>query len=274
MQKILIFIILIFFTTNHLFATPYKEIDNIINLNEDLTCDLEGTLIIFRLDDTLIRLEQMLGSIEWFQNRKNQLQSLAPKKAIKQTLLEWLTVQNLTKCKLIDKNTTTLLQNLQKTGYNILIITERPFYLMQATKSQLASLGINLSSSTYGQQHRIIEVPGEEYNNKDFLPIILQNGILFTSGIINNTQFSIALELLFKQENKFPQNIIYIDQDKDYIKDIDLFCQKQMINFTGVRFSAADQEINNFNTKIAEVQLDYLQSFFSADTLQLLVNIN
>lgn len=274
MQKILIFIILIFFTPNHLFATPYKEIDNIINLNENLTYDLEGTLIIFRLDDTLIRLEQMLGSIEWFQNRKNQLQALSPKKAIKQTLLEWLTIQNLTKCKLIDQNTTSLLQSLQKIGYNILIITERPFYLMQATKSQLASLGINLSSSAYGQQYRIIETPGEEYNNKDFLPIILQKGILFTSGIINNTSFSTALELLFKQENKFPQNIIYIDQDKDYIKDIDLLCEKQMINFTGVRFSAADQEINNFNTKIAEVQLDYLQSFFSADTLQLLVNIN
>lgn len=275
MKKILIFIIFILFTPNYFLATDYKEINEIIKLNKDLSLDTNSTLFIFRLDNTLIRLEQMLGSIEWFENRKNQLQSLSNDKAIKQTLLEWLTIQNLTKCKLVDENTSFFLKNLQEIGFPILIITERPFYLIRATQSQLKNLNINLSLSYYGKQVRIIENSNdyEGYNTNEFLPIILQNGVLFTSGIINNINFSTALNLFF-QQSKSPKHIVYIDQNKNHIKDIKEFCQKKSINFTGIRFSAADQEINNFNEKIANIQLSYLQSFFSPETLKLLVNVS
>ncbi len=266
MKKIFIFIIFIFFTSNYSLGNNYKEIDKITNLNKDLPSDSDSTLIIFRLDNTLIRLEQMLGSIEWFENRKAQLQSLSDDKAIKQTLLEWLTIQNLTKCKLIDEDTNSVLQDLQKIGYNLLIITERPFYLIRATHSQLKNLNLDLSSSYYGKQILVIN----NNDNNEFSPIILKNGVLFTSGIINNINFSTALNLLFKQSD-FPKNIVYIDQNKSHIEEIELFCQKESINFTGVRFSTADKEINDFNEKIANIQLNYLQSFFSPETLNLLM---
>ena len=85
-----------------------------------------------------------------------------------------------TSVKLVEKETDTIIKDLQSNGYSVLAVTSRGNEVSDATLKQLKSLGLSFSVSA-PQGNRPLAFDMEKSNGTSSF-IIYREGVLFTSG--------------------------------------------------------------------------------------------
>lgn len=211
-------------------------------------CEIEqylsdNTILILDIDDTLLIPVQMLGNDAWFCYRLQGYLSagLAKPLALDKALAEWEAIRHLTKVKIVEEGTQSIIDKLQVKKVTIMGLTTQGLALATRTIHQLNTLGIDLSKTSPSQQdHYFMNQEG----------VLFREGILFTSGSPKGP----ALLKFFDIIGFSPKRIVFINDKATHLQDVEASAEQKGIDFIGLRYSFSDQRIANFRKEIADIQ--------------------
>jgi hypothetical protein len=236
------------------------EIVEIKNIKDIQSFLKENALVVLDLDNTLIETVQTLGSDQWFYDRISVYQNkgLESKEAFEKTYSEWFDIQCITKVKLVEKDTSNLIKNLQK-KYKVIGLTTRTPDLNFTTFKQLKSVDIDLSKAA---------VAAKDFFFEDIRYCWFKNGILFGNG----TDKGKALFKLLDKLNYLPKIIVFVDDKKKNLEEVEKVCGERNIYFVGLRYGFLDEKIKKFDRVVAEKQQAYFGKIFSDEEIKKIKN--
>lgn len=205
----------------------------------------EETLVIYDLDNTLIQLNQLLGSDQWFYYRFKQLiEKLGDKDlALERAIAEWIAAQTLSKVSIVEEGSAELIKEQQERGIKIMGLTTRDCSMSMCTQRQLKELNIDLTPTAPSAK--------EHFFAKGKKGILFRNGVLYTSGSHKGECFRKFLELVDYK----PKRVIFINDKYANIKEVADICYEDKIPFLGLRYGYLDEKIAKFDLEIAEIQM-------------------
>jgi len=202
------------------------------------------TLIIVDIDDTLLIPVQTLGTDVWFSSRLNHHLKTHEdySLALDRSLGEWEAVRHLTGVKIVEEGTDTLIRDMQSNHVVVMGLTTQGLALATRTIIQLNSLGINLSVTAPAKEdHYFINGPHG---------VLYREGILFTSGTAKGQALLKLLDLL----DYHPKRVVFINDKKTHLQDLEKGVLSRGIDFIGLRYSYSDERVANYSQEIADVQ--------------------
>lgn len=213
----------------------FQQIVNYINVE---------TLVLLDIDDTLLIPIQTLGTDAWFMAKlKDHLkQEKEYSLALDKTLAEWEAVRHLTSVQVVEEGTPEIVNEMQKNGVVVMGLTTQGLALATRTVMQLESLNIHLSTTAPSHQDHYF------MNGKN--GVLYREGILFTSGTPKGKALLAFLDII----DYHPKKIVFINDKKTHLEDVENALTIEGIEFTGLRYSYSDQRVLNYNPEIADIQ--------------------
>ncbi len=207
-------------------------------------------LLILDIDDTLLIPAQMLGCDEWFSLRLKQRldRGVSFAKALEKSLAEWEAVRHLTKMEIVEPAADLLIRNLQERGVRIMGLTTQGLALATRTSLQLLENRIDL--------HATAPMKEDWYFQVGHHGVLFRNGILFTSG----TNKGEALFRFLDHAGIHPLRIIFLNDKKSHLMEVEKEAAKRAVDFIGMRYSYSDERKAAFRADVAAFQ--YLHSNF------------
>lgn len=252
--KKLLFVILILpkFLMGEIIETSQFE-DVLLHVEQNASKEL---FIVCDIDNTLLRGSQHLGSVAWGDYMVAQLErkGISKQQAEEIENILWKTVQPYVKVKLVDPKTSEVIQEIQNRKISIVGLTARSPDEVECTTNQLLSLGIDLS---FEGRHPFVSTTCLSMEDRD---------ALYDKGILFSTPFNKKSSVLFSFFEKysiFPECIIFIDDKRSHVEDIEKACKELNIHFVGIRFSAGDEHVKNFNPLLADIQWEVFPTIIS-----------
>lgn len=202
------------------------------------------TLVILDIDDTLLIPAQTLGTDVWFVSRlKHHSKAINdPSLALDRALSEWEAIRHITKVKIVEEGTEEIIDRMQKNHIMIMGLTTQGLALATRTVMQLRSLNIDLSKTAPSVQ--------DQYFINGHQGVLYRQGILFTSG----THKGEALIKFLNTIHYYPKRIVFINDKKTHLQEVEKSSIAQNIDFIGLRYNYSDQRVANFNQEIADIQ--------------------
>lgn len=230
-------------TLSCLFTTASAEIIETQYMQQLLNHVTPQTLIIFDIDNTIMRPTQQLGSDQWFNHRRAVHQNAGASKyeALEAALSEWMAVQSITRMQLCEEQTQEIIADLQNEGFTVMGLTTRGLGLSTTTIHQLKKLDVDLIK-TAPAKHDIF------FDNKQ--GTLFRHGILFTAGSDKGT----ALEKFLELAKVKPEAILFINDKACNLAPVARFCKEQSIPFKGLRYGFLDEWVNSFRKDAAAIQ--------------------
>lgn len=237
----LIFLTLVFMSYLH------GEIIEIKSFNEITPHIQQETLVIVDIDDTLLVPVQTLGTDVWFLSRIDHHFQIKKDKllALDKALAEWEAIRHMTNVKVVEAGADELIHDLQNNQRVMMGLTTQGLALATRTIVQLKSLSIDLSKTAPSLHDHYF------MNGKN--GVLYRNGILFTSG----TSKGEALIKLLDRINYHPKHIVFVDDKKSHLQDVEKSVELRGMSFIGLRYGFSDQRIANYSAEIAEIQWKY-----------------
>lgn len=202
------------------------------------------TLVIVDIDDTLLVPVQTLGTDVWFSSRlEHYLQIIKdPSLALDKTLAEWEAIRHLTDIKIVEEGSDEIISEMQKNNVVIMGLTTQGLALATRTVVQLKALSIDLSKTAPSSQDSYF------INGKN--GVLYRRGILFTSGTSKGEALLKFLDII----NYHPESIIFINDKKAHLQDVEKSVELRKMNFIGLRYSSSDQRVAGFRKEIGDIQ--------------------
>lgn len=205
----------------------------------------EGVLFLYDIDNTLVTLDQMLGSDQWFVYRFNELiaEMNNTQEALDKALAEWTSVQYISKIHEVEKGSSQMIKSQQESGVMCIGFTTRGLTLSHCALSQLNSIGIDFTLSA-PVKHDLLFLTSQS--------IIFRHGVLFTAGTHKGTTL---IEFL-NQMNFTPTKVVFINDKHKDLTQVEEGCNRLGIPFIGLRYNYLDEEVAAFDPEIAKLQGD------------------
>lgn len=194
------------------------------------------TLVLCDVDNTLIESTLHLGSAQWRKHLRNKMEGFDNTEVLVEKF--WRFVQPLIPVKPVDAQTIDVIETLKASNITVLGLTGRDPVEAEHTEDQLEEQGIVLSNF-----HEGIELHTSN-------PALYQNSVIYAG---DNTKAE-ALFAFFKQTGYMPKKILFIDDRKDQIHDLEKCVEARGIAFVGIRFSGADARVKEFDPHVADLQ--------------------
>ncbi|QGP53754.1 HAD superfamily, subfamily IIIB (Acid phosphatase) [Piscirickettsia salmonis] len=222
-------------------------------------------LIVFDIDDTLLKLKQPFGGASWWDWQSNLL-----KNNPKSPLLEAHSVQNLlkiqgmlftlSKSQPVETNQPKLVSKLQQQGFNLLIVTARSPEFRNSTETSLIASGYHFNKT--GTVHEYLSYHLNHLEKTGLTPaevkqfhwqtprlISYGNNILFSAG----QNKGLMLKLLLKRLGLHFKSILFLDDSKTNIKAMLNAYPAKNQNVTAFYYTQMRQEKNNFKNNIPKI---------------------
>jgi len=195
-----------------------------------------NTLVIFDIDNTILEPTNELGSDQWFSAcvKKEIDSGLNKIEAINKVVPSYIAAQQKAKVKLVEPQTSKIISSLQKQKIPMLALTARGIELSNCTFSQLKSIKVNLSlKSPWKKELTFSDCPFQAN---------YRNGIIFCT---QNNKGQILNKFLDMTAFK-PSKIVFIDDRKSHLEDVEKELENTKISFIGLRYSYLDEKVNRF----------------------------
>lgn len=240
-------LILIFlFSISNIWAHEYLETKTHIDLynksNElKLKYGAKNVLIVFDIDNTLLKARQPLGSDQWFEweaDAIKQASSSANFKTFEQLLKVQADLFQLSSMSLTENFIPQMVQSLKKNGHSIILLTSRSPDLRSVTERELEKNNLWFSDSSImgGVPHSFIESP---FKNK----VSFMNGIFMTSGHHKGE----ALAYLLTKARKQFKAIIFADDHERHTRRVyETFSNSSNIEIVTFRYGQEDEAVAAF----------------------------
>lgn len=252
MKKIIQRSLLTLLTISSMAYAEVREINRYSEVTQQLG---QAQLVIFDIDNTLLRPLQSLGSDQWFDDRvKRHLNEGLPlTQAIDTAIQEWTSVQSITGVQLTDRSLPSVFAMLKDMGIPIIGLTARPIELIDTSTRQLLSAGLSFFDNTINAAVSDFQGAGG--------PALFRNGVLFV-GAKNNK--GLLLKSFFESNGLRPQSIAFFDDKAKHVNIVEAALSGTGIKYTGYRYGAMDAWVKSFNA--AETELNY-QKFLRTGAL-------
>jgi hypothetical protein len=217
-------------------SSIWGEIYEIKSVSEILLPkEAEKTLVVFDIDNTLIKLNQELGSDSWFYHRFHELVSkgMQEHQALQKAIHEFNAIQNLSKYELVERAFIDLFAQLDERQFNYMGLTIRGFDLSCRTIHQLHDIGIEFDSGLMDSAPCFID-------NKSYL--FWMGGVVFTFGKNKGEAICKFLDTISKDFD----HVIVVDDKLHHLQAIESHLAKNGIRMTGYRYGFLDHEVAQF----------------------------
>jgi len=205
----------------------------------------EGVLLLYDIDNTLITLDQTLGTDQWFVPRFAQLQKELgdSRQALNKALTEWTAVQCISKVHEVENGASAMIKSQQEDGVMCMALTTRGLAISERTVDQLHSIGVDFTVTAPLKGNLVFHTTDT---------IIYRDGILFNSG----THKGDALVEFFHQIGFIPKKLVFINDKYKHLTSVEEGCNRLGIPIVGLRVNFLDEVVNAFNPEVANVQAD------------------
>lgn len=236
------------------FLPLHSAIHEISNMEEILPYVDAKTWLVFDIDNTLIEAKQMLGSDQWYSHQVMEMQKI-PQEQKERRAHElralFKKVQVIADMQPVEAITPQLLEDLQKRGNTLMALTARyPKTLVSITMKHLKESKIDFKK-TAPHQEKI------DFYLQD--PVKYRSGVLF----VGDNNKGKAFVAFLKRSAVKPEKIIFVDDKQKHVENMGQALEELNINYEGFRYSHADEKVNNFDPKIADLQKNFLQQVLS-----------
>ena len=223
----------------------------------------EDSWLIVDIDNTLIEPIQTLGSDQWFRHRIMwyKQQGYDDSTSLVKALDEWQAVQFITKVKLVEEGTPELIRSLQDEGRSVMGLTSRGLALATRTVEQLDSVGIDLSRAAFSDSDLFFFNPRA---------ILYRKGVLFCAG----THKGEAFYKMLKMSKAKPRAVVFIDDRHKDLVSVEKVCEREGIEFVGLRYGFTDEKVENFDYRVTNVQFHRMVNILSDEAARRILNSN
>ena len=248
MKKILVFLICLFGN----YCCVQAEIVESSDIKVIIPQIESKTLVIFDLDNTIMQPKQVLGSDQWFSQyyRRYMDEGIHQTYALSKTLDVYHKVQHKTEMKIVDTQTLKIIEQIKSRGLPIVAITARGEELADITLHQLQSLGVSFKSDYLLYEEMHLGPKGE---------ILARDGVVFMSG---RNKGSVLKDLLDKTQIE-PNKIIFIDDKQACVESLEHASLSLGIPFWGLRYAFMDEQVKDFDLRVADLQLQVFNSILN-----------
>lgn len=214
----------------------------------------EETLVVFDIDNTLLKSTQQLGSVAWgdFVTADLEKKGITSRDAQEIESIFWMSIQPRIKVQAVDPDTADVIQEIQARKIPVMCLTARKPMEAECTASQLASIGVDLSGSLL-----------HTASNASY-----QYGILFATPTNKKSDVFISF---IKENNLKLTRVIFIDDKLGHVQDMHDALKREGIECIGMRFTGADEDLKQFDPRIAEIQWKALPELLSDEQARLLL---
>ncbi|MBS1988372.1 DUF2608 domain-containing protein [Candidatus Dependentiae bacterium] len=228
------------------FNTTYTQVfpviiesDDIWSVKENIDSNAKHPVVIFDIDNTLLRAELVMARDECFDARLKQelAAGLAIKPACDKVLPGYFEAMQVTHVSLVDENSVAMIKELQERGIVVIALTARsPHVLEECTLRQLESVGINfrITSPTHEKDLNFAGLT----DRADF-----KGGVIFC-GCNDKGK---VLERFFNETDLHPDQIIFTDDKEKNLSAVEREANELNIPCVCIRYSKLDQAIQGFD---------------------------
>ena len=200
-----------------------------------------SVLVVFDIDNTLLKARQPLGSDQWFEWQSEAIKNHTSE-ALFGTFDELLAAQadffQLSSMSLTEQNLPQIVSALKRFGHHIVLLTSRGPTLRNLTERELSKNGLWFSDSSImnGVPNDFMEAPFK-------LPVNFQNGIFMTSGHHKGE----ALAYLLRKSGKQFKAVIFADDHEKHTKRVyETFSPGTSTEIVTFRYSKEDESVAGF----------------------------
>jgi hypothetical protein len=206
-----------------------------------------ASVVIFDIDNTILRPIQTLGSDQWYGYRvQTHLDAgLELNQAISKAVREWTSVQMKTQVQLTESNIPEIFAWLRQLGVPVLGLTARPLELIEKSIQQLASVQVRFDNNA---------IRGGTINVRAPDPARFDRGILFVGP--KNNKGSVLRDFL-SQIAFSPRKIAFLDDKEKHIVNVEKALEGSGIEYSGFRYGRMDAWVKSFDAALAEKQWDH-----------------
>ncbi len=221
----------------------------------------EDTWLVVDLDNTVFEGKQALGHTEWFYDKAYALmkEGMTLDEATRECYPMWIEIQKICPVKPVEDVFIPALKNVQQRGIIVMGLTHRQPSLVDSTISQLASLGWSFQPTA--PVKNIFAVPSST-------PTIYKEGILFTGEYNKKGEMFTRFLAIISQK---PKKIIFIDDKRSHVEDVERAVTEQGIECIGVHYRAIEYAEKVYYPEIAEFQTKFLKTIMSNEAAILLM---
>lgn len=221
----------------------------------------EDTWVVVDLDNTIFEGRQALGHTEWFYDKAYALMraGMTLEEATKECYPEWIEIQKVCPVKSVEAAFIPALTLHQQRGVVMMGLTHRQPSLADSTIRQLGSL--NWSFLPTAPVKNTFVVPSAT-------PTIYTGGVLFTGEYNKKGEIFIRFLSIICQK---PEKIIFIDDKKSHVEDVEKAVIEQGIQYVGVHYRAIEYVEKVYYPEIAEFQRKFLNTIMSNEAARLLI---
>jgi len=234
------------------------EIIELPQIQKTLNYVQKDDLVIFDIDNTLVEPVQLLGSDQWFYATLEKYKSLKCEQALEKVLSEYFSIQHASNVKTVEDTTQNVIETLQKQNTYVIGLTTRHIDMLYCTFKQFRQLNIDLTKTSICS---------------DVLFFNVNDGVLYKKGILfcSNAHKGTALFSFLDKINYTPKRVVFINDKRTHLEQIENCCKNKNIPFLGLRYGYLDEKIKKMNYKIAEIQLEHFKKIISdEEALQIL----
>jgi len=215
---------------------------------EDVLSYIEASsgqvLVVSDLDNTLMRAKSQFGSVEWSDHLVRQLEEKGIDSARAQVLENaiWQAIQPHIEVQEVGEHTRETITEIQKRRIPFMGLTGRTPAECDVTRQQLKTIGIDFECSN---------VP------KGSVTFPLKPSAAYERGILFATPFqkkSAVLAAFLDEFGLKPECIIFIDDKMSHVRDVARLAEVRGIRYVGIRLSAQDEAVSQFNPALAAIQ--------------------
>jgi hypothetical protein len=221
----------------------------------------EETWFLVDLDNTMFEAKQALGHANWFYDEIQQrLQNgMSREEAIRDIYPGWIKTQQVCPVRPLEEDFVPNLVALQNRGITVMGLTHRQPGVAQATVQQVASLGFDF----------VITAPSKEsFTVEAKSPTLYLQGILFVSDY--NKKSDVFIPFL-SMINKSPKKIVFIDDKRKNVEELEQTLPKYEIEYVGVHYTAIEYAKPIYSYELAKYQYKFLDKIMSNEAANLLM---
>ncbi len=216
--------------------------------HNDLSIVLEvvapHTLVLFDLDNTLIKNAQSLGSPEWFTyfHQKLRASGLPDKEAYQEVLATYLAVNKVAQVELVCEKAPPVLTQLHLYA-SVGFLTAREVALVGVTLKHLQEL--ELTASPCWERHSCFSLKASTKGH-------FTKGAIFTGGA---DKCQCLLEVLGQIKHP-PDKVVFVDDQEKSLLQVQTALEPQKIPFLGIRYYKLDAAVASLSPEVCDVQLE------------------
>ncbi len=235
MKKILVLFFVLF---SSLAEAKIQELPNLAGLNfSQIGPD---TLVVFDIDNTLIRQNHMIGTHQWgdYISERAVRSGIAADEAKQIQYRAFAEVQPYANVVPVEEGIKSILSSLSQRNIKHFALTARAAQLKEITKTQIKILNHSFAESFPAQKDQKVL---QEY---------LDDGIIFSGS----TPKGELLKKIIENSTTEITHIIFIDDKLYNLESVEKSFAESNIILESYRYGAADVVVNSFNPQVADIE--------------------